>query len=327
MAGRALIVGINGQDGSYLAELLLSKGYDVFGTVRRSSTPNLSRIEHIKDDLQLLWMDLADATSVGNVLQRVEPDEVYNLGAMSDVGVSFDMPEYSGQVTGLGPVRILEAIMQQNLDAAFYQAGSSEMFGMNPEVPTNETSAFHPASPYASAKVFAHHSVVNYREAYGLHASNGILFNHESPRRGLGFVTRKITRAVAQITADRKPYGPRGELVLGTLDTSRDWGHSRDYVEAMWLMLQSEEPDDYVIATGETHTVQEFCEAAFGYIGLDWQQFVRVDENTKRPLDPPVLLGDASKAKRVLGWEPTIDFKGLVADMMEADLAEVHGAG
>jgi GDPmannose 4,6-dehydratase len=312
---RALITGVDGQDGSYLAEFLLGEGYEVIGTVRRTSHPNLSRLAGCIDDIQLLWMDLADATSVENVIATARPDEVYNLGAMSDVGVSFDIPDYSGQVTGLGAIRIIDSVRRQCPEARMYQAGSSEMFGMNPDVPTNERSEFHPASPYAVAKVFAHHSVVNYREAYGMFCVNGILFNHESPRRGIGFVTRKIAQAVARIHREGQ-----GELILGTTETSRDWGHARDYVEAMWMMLQQDEPDDYVIATGETHTVQQFAKIAFDYVGLDWRKYVRVDPSTARPLDPPVLLGDPSKAKTELGWTPTVSFAELAGEMVEAEL-------
>ncbi len=312
---RALIFGVGGQDGSYLAELLIAKGYEVYGTHRRSSTPNLQRLEGCREQIRLLWCDVTDASSVTECIQRAQPDEVYNLAAMSDVGISFELPSYSAAVTGVGAVHILEALRQVRPTARFYQAGSSEQFGMNPDVPTNETSRFHPASPYASAKVFAHHTTVNYREAFGMHASAGTLFNHESPRRGENFVTRKIALAVARIAA-----GDEEPLVLGTMNTSRDWGHSKDYVQAMWLMLQQAEPDDYVIATGETHTVQEFVELAFEQVGLDWTKYVTVDERTARPLDPPVLLGDASKARRKLRWEPRIRFGALVEEMVEAEV-------
>lgn len=305
------MIGANGQDGSYLSELLLSKGYIVFGTVRRSSTPNLERIWDIQTKLNLKWMDLADASSVQTVVARAEPDEIYNLGAMSDVGVSYDVPEYTSQVTGLGTIRVLEAMRDHAPEARFYQAGSSEMFGLNPDVPTNEDSAFHPASPYAVAKVFAHQITVNYREAYGLHASNGILMNHESERRGDNFVTQKIANGVANIF-----YGRQENLQLGNLDACRDWGYSRDYVEAMWLMLQAPEPDDYVIATGETHSVREFAEKAFNMIGYDWREWVVSDPEYHRPLDPSVLLGDATKARKVLGWEPTVGFDELVERMV-----------
>jgi GDPmannose 4,6-dehydratase len=316
-AGRtALIFGVGGQDGSYLAELLIGKGYSVAGTIRRSSSPNLQRLENCREDLRLLWGDVTDPTSVAEVIRKTKPDEVYNLAAMSDVGISFDLPGYSAEVTGAGAVHILEALRQLRPEARFYQAGSSEMFGMNPDVPSNEDSAFHPASPYASAKVFAHYSTLNYREARGMHASNGILFNHESPRRGHGFVTRKICHAAAAIARG----GQKDPLVLGTLETSRDWGHARDYVGAMWRMLQQDEPGDYVIATGETHTVRELVETVFQAVGLDWEEWVVVDTETARPLDPPVLLGDASKAERVLGWRPRTRFHGLIEEMIEAEV-------
>jgi len=317
VARRALIVGVTGQDGSYLAEFLLAKDYEVFGTVRRSSSPNLSRLSGCVDDIALLWADLSDATSIESAVANVQPDEVYNLGAMSDVGVSFDLPEYSGQVTGLGTVRVLEAIRKHCPEARFYQAGSSEMHGMNPDIPTNETSAFHPASPYAAAKVFAHHTTVNYREAYGLHASAGCLFNHESERRGLGFVTQRIAHGVADIFYDRAR-----SLELGNLDSKRDWGFAGDYVEAMWLMLQSETPDDYVIATGQTHSVQEFAERAFRLVGYDWEEWVISQPSFYRPLDPPILLGDATKARKILGWEPTVTFDELIERMVNHALEQ-----
>jgi GDPmannose 4,6-dehydratase len=293
--------------------MLLAKGYTVVGTHRRSSSPNLQRLARCRDQIRLLWCDVTDASSVAEVIRITAPDEVYNLAAMSDVGISFDLPAYSAAVTGVGAVNILEALRQIRPTARYYQAGSSEMHGINPDVPANEDSVFHPASPYASAKVFAHHTTVNYREAYGMHASNGILYNHESPRRGENFVTQKIVQAAVRIVD-----GGEEPLVLGTLETSRDWGHARDYVQAMWLMLQQDEPDDYVVATGETRTVAEFAEEAFGAVGLDWVKYVVVDERTARPLDPMVLLGDASKAKRVLGWQPTTPFHDLVQEMVEA---------
>lgn len=318
MTGRALIIGITGQDGSYLAELLLSKGYTVAGTMRRSSLPNLQRLEPILDRLHLFYADLSDGSGVAKAVYETMPDEVYNLGAMPDVRISFDQPEYTGDITGLGAVRVLEAVHQIKPDTRYYQAGSSEMFGMNPDVPTNERSVFRPGSPYAAAKCYAHHMTVNYREAYGMHASNGILFNHESERRGTGFVTRKITRGIARLS--------RGEiknLVLGNIDASRDWGHARDYVRAMWLMLQQPEPDDYVIATGETHTVREFLDEAFGVVGRnDWDDYVELDKRLFRPVDPPVLLGDASKARTVLDWKPEIGFSELVRRMVEHDVVE-----
>jgi GDPmannose 4,6-dehydratase len=318
VTGRALIIGITGQDGSYLAELLLSKGYTVAGTMRRSSLPNLQRLEPILDRLHLFYADLSDGSGVAKAVYETMPDEVYNLGAMPDVRISFDQPEYTGDITGLGAVRVLEAVHQIKSDTRYYQAGSSEMFGMNPDVPTNERSTFRPGSPYAAAKCYAHHMTVNYREAYGMHASNGILFNHESERRGTGFVTRKITRGIARLS--------RGEiknLVLGNIDASRDWGHARDYVRAMWLMLQQPEPDDYVIATGETHTVREFLDEAFGVVGRnDWDDYVELDKRLFRPVDPPVLLGDATKARTVLDWKPEIGFSELVRRMVEHDVVE-----
>lgn len=313
---RALITGINGQDGSYLAELLLEKGYEVHGTVRRSSHPNLQRLAHLEDQLALHWADLSDASALAGVLMRVLPQEIYNLAAMSDVRVSFDTPEYAGDVTGLGATRVLELTRQICPSARLYQAGSSEMFGMNPEVPTNEHSKFMPASPYAAAKVYAHHVAVNYREAYGMFVATGILFNHESPRRGVEFVTRKITLAAAEIT-----YGRRKRLKLGAPDMRRDWGHARDYVYAMWLMLQAQRPGDFVVASGEAHSVLEFAKAAFDLVGLDYSE--HVDWNTGgllRPTDPPVLLGDPTKARVLLGWEPQYTFQKLVEDMVASDL-------
>lgn len=311
---RALITGINGQDGSYLAELLLKKGYEVFGTIRRASLPNLQRLEHMRKKLTLYWGDLSDASSLFEAVRLSKPDEVYNLGAQSDVRVSFDIPEYVGNVTGLGAVRLLEAVRQLHPGAKFYQAGSSEMFGMNPEVPCNEESAFWPGSPYAAAKVMAYNVTKNYREAYGMHCSNGILFNHESERRGVEFVTRKVTRAVARLA-----QGMSGNLVLGDLKPKRDWGYAPDYVEAMWLMLQTDEPGDYVIATGETHSVEELLEVAFGHAGLDWRKHVRFDESLFRPTDPPVLLGDPSKAQEKLSWKPSVRFEELIRKMVDYD--------
>jgi GDPmannose 4,6-dehydratase len=315
---RALITGINGQDGSYLAESLLEDGNEVHGTIRRASLPNLDRIAHIRDQITLHWGDLSDASSLFAAVRATEPDEVYNLGAQSDVRVSFDIPEYVGDVTGLGATRLLEAVRQVRPDARYYQAGSSEMFGMNPDVPTSETSAFWPGSPYAAAKVYAHNITRHYREAYGMFACNGILFNHESERRGVEFVTRKITRGVAAIASGREDH-----IQLGTLETFRDWGHARDYVRAMRLMLAAEQPDDYVIATGETHSVREFAELAFGRAGLDADEFIKSDvPKLLRPVDPPVLLGDPSKAARLLGWKPEITFEQLVNLMVDYDLNE-----
>lgn len=314
---RALITGINGQDGSYLAELLLSKGYEVHGTIRRASLPNLARIHGIRERVQLHYGDLTDASALAGVIVDIQPDEVYNLGALSDVRASYDVPEYTGQVTGLGTTRLLELLHKIKPDSRFYQAGSSEMFGMNPDVPCNEDSVFYPASPYAAAKVYAHHITVNYRESYGMFAANGILFNHESERRGVEFVTRKISLGVAAIF-----YGKADKIVLGNLDASRDWGHARDYVEAMHLMLQADAPDDFVIATGRTYTVREFLTVAFGVIGRDWQEYVKYDPRFDRPVDPPVLLGDPSKARKVLDWEPKVGFDELVTRMVESDLLD-----
>ena len=309
------MTGINGQDGSYLAELLLAKGYEVHGTIRRASLPNLARLDHIRADIQLHWGDLSDGSTLSRTLHSVNPDEVYNLAALSDVRVSFDTPEYSGNVTGLGATRLLELTQQVNPNARFYQAGSSEMFGMNPAVPTSETGAFYPGSPYAAAKVYAHHMTVNYRESYGMFAANGILFNHESERRGTEFVTRKITLGLADIV-----HGRADGLVLGNLDASRDWGHAEDFVDAMFRILHAPEPDDYVISTGETHTVREFLDEAFGLVDLDWREYVSTDLRYFRPVDPPVLLGDSTKARTKLGWEPKVGFKELVRRMVEADL-------
>jgi GDPmannose 4,6-dehydratase len=312
---RALITGINGQDGSYLAELLLAEGYEIHGTIRRSSLPNTDRLDGFRDQLVLHHADLTDATGLAGVIAEADPDEVYNLGALSDVRISFETPEFSGNVTGLGCARMLELLRRMKPEARFYQAGSSEMFGMCPKVPTSEGDQFHPASPYAAAKVYAHHMTVNYRESYGMFAANGVLFNHESERRGVDFVTRKITLGLAEIVAGRAD-----KLVLGNLDAKRDWGHARDYVRAMWLILQADAPSDYVIATGETHSVREFLEAAFGYLGLLWEDYVTTDPRFYRPVDPPVLLGDASKAQRELGWKPEVGFEELVSLMVDADL-------
>ncbi len=319
---RALITGITGQDGSYLAELLLAKGYEVHGIIRRASTFNTSRIDALYQDphlngvrLFLHYGDIADSTNLIKLLYRLEPDEIYHLAAQSHVRVSFDIPEYTGDVTALGTTRILEAIRETGVRCRFYQASSSEMFGNAREVPQRETTPFAPRSPYAAAKLYAYWMTVNYRESYGIFACNGILFNHESPRRGETFVTRKITRAVAAIKA-----GLQDKLYLGNLDARRDWGYAPEYVEAMWLMLQQEAPDDYVIATGETHSVREFLEEAFGHVGLDWQDFVEINPRYFRPTEVDLLVGDASKAKRVLGWQPRTGFKELVRLMVDADL-------
>ena len=324
MTRRALISGITGQDGSYLAELLLDKGYEVHGLIRRSSSFSTGRIEHLYRDpheadvrLFLHYSDLTDASSLITTLNRVRPDEVYNLGAQSHVKVSFDMPEFTADSTAMGNLRLLEAIRHADWPIRFYQAGSSEMFGKVAESPQSETTPFYPRSPYAVAKVFAHWMTIQYREAYGLFASNGILFNHESPRRGATFVTRKITRGIASIIA-----GTETKLYLGNLDARRDWGYAPEYVEAMWRMLQHDEPDDFVVATGEMHTVREFVELAFSLVGMDWHDFVEIDPRYFRPTEVDELCGDASKASRILGWSSTTGFADLVRTMVEADLLE-----
>src|SRR2546423_988976 len=323
MAKKALITGITGQDGSYLAELLLEKGYEVHGLVRRTSTFNRSRIDHVWSDPQLAdthlflhYGDLSDSGSLVRLLFQVKPEEIYNLAAQSHVRVSFDNPEYTIDVNSTGTVRLLEAIRDTGLQPRFYQASSSEMYGKVVETPQTERTPFYPRSPYAVSKVAAHWAAVNYRESYGLHASNGILFNHESPRRGEGFVTRKITRAVAHILA-----GIERTLYLGNLDAKRDWGYAKEYVEAMWLMLQQPQPDDYLIATGETHSVREFLEEAFSYVDRDWRDYVELDERYLRPAEVDLLVGDAGKAERVLGWKPRTTFKELVRLMVDADVA------
>jgi GDPmannose 4,6-dehydratase len=314
----AFITGITGQDGSYLAELLLSKGYAVHGLVRRVSVSNTARIEHLLSRLTLHYGDLSDAIQLVRLLKEIQPTEIYNLGAQSHVNVSFKVPEYTADVTGTGVLRLLEAIMTSGLGKTvrLYQASSSEMFGKVQEVPQTETTVFWPRSPYGCAKVFAHKLVTNYREAYGLHASNGILFNHESERRGEEFVTRKITRAVGRIAT-----GKQATLTLGNLNAMRDWGYAKEYVEMMWLMLQQDTPDDYVIATNKTHSVEEFVGTAFARVGLDWKWHVEYDENLLRPSEVDLLLGDASKAKRVLGWEPKVRFHELVNLMVDHDVA------
>lgn len=326
---KALITGITGQDGSYLAELLLGKGYEVHGIIRRASTFNTGRIGHLYQDphvngvrMFLHYGDLADSTSLIKLLYRIQPDEIYHLGAQSHVRVSFDIPEYTGDVTGLGTVRILEAIRETGLTSRFYQASSSEMFGKVQEVPQRETTPFYPRSPYGVAKVYAYWITVNYREAHNLFACNGILFNHESPRRGETFVTRKITRAAALIKA-----GLQEKLYLGNLDAKRDWGYAKEYVEAMWLMLQQERPEDYVIATGETHSVREFLEEAFSYAGLDWRDCVEIDPKYYRPAEVDMLVGDAGKARRQLGWAPKTTFKELVRLMVDADMSVLKREG
>ena len=326
MDKKALITGITGQDGSYLAELLLSKGYEVHGIIRRSSSFNTKRLDPIYQDphesgarLLLHYGDLADSSSVNKILERVQPTEIYNLGAQSHVKVSFDIPEYTGDTVGLGTLRILEAIRETGLkNTRFYQAGSSEMYGLVQEIPQSEKTPFYPRSPYAAAKVYAHWLTVNFREAYGLFACNGILFNHESPRRGETFVTRKITRGVAAIK-----LGLQEKIYLGNLDAKRDWGFAGDYVQAMWLMLQQDEPDDYVVATGETHSVREFLELAFSRAGLDWKKYVEFDARYLRPTEVDVLIGDAKKAATKLGWRPTVTFPDLVNMMVDSDLNDL----
>jgi GDPmannose 4,6-dehydratase len=323
---RALITGITGQDGSYLSELLLEKGYEVHGIIRRTSTFNTDRLDHMYVDphdeharLFLHYGDLTDGTTLRRILEEVQPVEIYNLGAQSHVRVSFDSPEYTVDSVGMGTLRLLEAIRdyqhRTGIQVRFYQAGSSEMFGKVQEIPQRETTPFYPRSPYACAKVYAHWQTVNYRESYDLFACNGILFNHESPRRGETFVTRKITRAVARIVG-----GKQKKIYMGNLDAQRDWGYAKDYVRAMWLMLQQEQPDDYVVATGEMHSVREFLELAFGYVNLNWQEYVEFDERYLRPAEVELLIGDPAKAKEKLGWEPSVTFPQLVALMVEADL-------
>jgi len=319
MATRALITGITGQDGSYLAELLLAKGYDeVIGMVRRSSTVNFERIGHLQEQLTLVPGDLLDEASLIEVLRMHRPDEVYNLAAQSFVQTSFGQPVLTGETTALGVTRLLDAIRIVDPDVRFYQASSSEMFGKVVEVPQRESTPFYPRSPYGVAKVYGHWITVNYRESYDLHATSGILFNHESPRRGLEFVTRKITHGVARIK-----QGLDTELRLGNLEAQRDWGFAGDYVEAMWLMLQQDSPDDYVVSTGETHSVREFCEVAFGHVGLDYQEFVVQDEKFFRPAEVELLVGDADKAHTVLGWKPKTSFADLVTGMVEADMDQI----
>ncbi|HZO80497.1 MAG TPA: GDP-mannose 4,6-dehydratase [Candidatus Binataceae bacterium] len=327
MAKVALITGVTGQDGSYLAELLIKKGYEVHGMVRRTSSFATGRIDHLRrgfgplaaGPLELHYGDLGDGTGIRAIVEQVRPDEVYNLAAQSHVRISFDQPEYTADVVGLGALRLLEAIRDHNKRhgraVRYYQAGSSEMFGRVAEVPQRETTPFHPRSPYACAKVYAHWQTINYREAYGLFAANGILFNHESPRRGENFVTRKITRSATRIK-----LGLQDKLALGNLDARRDWGFAGDYVEAMWMMLQQERPDDYVIATGETHSVQEFLERVFDRLKLDWRKYVETDPRYLRPAEVDLLQGDAAKARRILGWRPRVNFGQLVEMMVDADL-------
>jgi GDPmannose 4,6-dehydratase len=322
MAKKALITGITGQDGSYLAEFLLEKGYEVHGIIRRASTFNTSRIDHIYNDphtagtrLFLHYGDLADSSNISRLVEKIAPDEIYHLGAQSHVRVSFDTPEYTGDVTGLGTLRLLDAIRETGVKSKFYQASSSEMYGLVQAVPQNEETPFYPRSPYAAAKVYAYWLTVNYRESYNIFACNGILFNHESPRRGETFVTRKITRAIARIKA-----GLQKELFLGNLDAKRDWGYAKEYVEAMWLMLQQPEAEDYVIATNETHSVREFLEESFTYAGLNWNDHVKIDERYFRPAEVDLLIGDYTKARTKLGWQPKTTFKDLVRIMVDADV-------
>ncbi len=328
-AKRALITGITGQDGSYLTELLLKKDYEVHGVIRRTSTFNTDRIDHLYLDphlpqarLFLHYGDLTDGTTLRRILEEVQPREIYNLGAQSHVRVSFDSPEYTVDTVGMGTLRLLEAIRdyqkRTGTEVRFYQAGSSEMFGKVQAVPQNETTPFYPRSPYACAKVYAHWQTVNYRESYNLFACNGILFNHESPRRGETFVTRKITRAVANIVA-----GKQKKLYLGNLDAKRDWGYAKDYVKAMWLMLQQDKPDDYVVATGETHSIRELLDVAFGYVNLDWHDYVEFDPRYLRPAEVDLLIGEPSKAQEKLNWQPSVNFNGLVELMVKADLLSV----
>jgi len=324
MTKKALITGITGQDGSYLAELLLDKGYEVHGIIRRSSSFNTGRIDHLYTDshyddakLFLHYGDLSDSSNLSRLLEKINPDEIYNLGAQSHVRVSFDTPEYTGDVTGLGTLRLLDAIRDAQIKPRFYQASSSELYGKVQEIPQKETTPFYPRSPYAVAKLYSYWITVNYRESYNMFNCNGILFNHESPRRGETFVTRKITRALAKIVA-----GKQDKLYLGNLDAKRDWGYAKDYVEAMWLMLQQDEPDDYVVATGETHSVREFLQEAFSLVNLDCEKYVEVDPRYFRPAEVDLLLGDPAKAKQKLGWTPKTSFKELVKIMVEADLKD-----
>ena len=318
---KALITGITGQDGSYLTEFLLKKGYEVYGLIRRSSSFNTERIDHIYRDphenpkLKLIYSDLTDGSNLHSILNDINPEEVYNLGAQSHVRVSFDQPIYTVNVDALGTLRVLEAIRSMKRPAKFYQASSSEMYGKVVETPQTEKTPFYPRSPYACAKVYSYFQTINYREAYKIFACNGILFNHESPRRGETFVTRKITRAATRIK-----LGLQDKLYLGNLDAKRDWGYAADFVETMWLMLQQERPDDYVIATGENHSVKEFLDEVFGYLGLDWKEYVEIDPKYYRPTEVDILLGDPSKAKRVLGWSPKVGFKELARIMADADM-------
>ncbi len=317
---RALITGVTGQDGSYLAELLLNKGYQVAGMVRRSSTVSFERITHLMDQVEFVSGDLLDQVSMVQALRSFGPEEVYNLAAQSFVQTSFSQPVLTGETTALGVTRLLDAVRLVDPSIRYYQASSSEMFGKVAEVPQTEATPFHPRSPYGVAKVYGHWITINYRESYGLHASSGMLFNHESPRRGLEFVTRKISHGAARIALGRE-----SELRLGNLDAKRDWGFAGDYVDAMWRMLQQDEPGDFVVCTGETHSVREFCQVAFGHLGLDWEAHVVIDEEFIRPAEVDLLVGDASRAAKVLGWSPTVDFEGLVTMMVDADMALLEG--
>ena len=322
MVKKALITGITGQDGSYLTELLLEKGYEVHGMIRRASTFNTERIDHLYNDEEIEgekffrhYGDLSDSSSICRLLEKIEPDEIYNLGAQSHVRISFDIPEYTGDVTGLGTLRLLDAIRDTHIKTKFYQASSSELYGKVQEVPQTEKTPFYPRSPYAVAKLYSYWITVNYRESYNMYACNGILFNHESPRRGENFVTRKITKALAKIAA-----GKQNKLYLGNLDAKRDWGYAKDYVEAMWLMLQQDAPDDFVIATGETYSIRDFLNESFSLVNLDWEKYVEIDPRFFRPAEVDLLIGDPSKAKEKLGWTPKTSFKELVRIMLEADL-------
>lgn len=322
MTKKALITGITGQDGSYLADLLLAKGYEVYGMIRRSSSFNTARLDHLYTDphdssarLHLVYGDLNDGSRLNHLIRTIRPDEIYNLGAQSHVRVSFDVPEYTGDATGLGVLRLLDAIRETGHECKFYQASSSEMFGKVLDVPQRETTPFYPRSPYGAAKVYGHWITVNYRESYGMYACSGILFNHESPRRGETFVTRKITRAVGRIV-----HGLQDKIFLGNLDAKRDWGFAGDYVEAMWMMMQQDEPDDYVVATGETHSVKEFLDEAFKHVNLDWEKHVEIDPRYYRPAEVDLLLGDSTKAREKLGWSPKVDFPVLVQMMVDHDL-------
>jgi len=327
MAKKALISGITGQDGSYLAELLLSKGYEVHGIIRRSSSFNTKRINHIYEDVHkvnpkmyLHYGDLSDASSLNKLITSIEPEEIYNLGAQSHVRVSFDIPEYTADIAGMGTLRFLEAIRETGVKSKFYQASSSEMYGKVKDTPQSENTPFYPRSPYACAKVFAYWTTVNYRESYDMFCCNGILFNHESPRRGETFVTRKITKAIGAIKR-----GEQDKLYLGNIDAKRDWGYAKEYVEAMWLMMQQDKPGDYVVATGRTNTVREFLEEAFSHAGLDWQKHVEIDSKYFRPAEVDLLIGDTTKTKRELGWEAKVGLKELVRIMVDADMQKENG--